>query len=144
MQQLLCKGCYNYLYKAPVENYDDDILGDDRENRDQNDTLKAIFDATGGEKWKSKNGWFQEVSLAKWHGLTVRNSMIVKLQLPNNNLSGKFPADVTELSLLKGLDLSNNMLAGHCRFVSALLAQLSAFCRPIAAEHRSFAATSGS
>lgn len=51
--------------------------------------------------------------------------MLVKIQLPNNNLCGSFPNGVTELRLLRGLDLSNNALTG--KYLNVCLKKISAF-----------------
>jgi len=73
--------------------------------------LKEFFTATGGEKWRHKNGWasgaiskwlsrrgwMSALPLCEWEGVTVDNTgQLVKLFLYDNNLSG-----ITHLTDLK-------------------------------------------
>ncbi len=72
----------------------------------------------GGSAWTSKGGWFSTDDHCSWEGVTcaeledVKQFRVIELSLPNNQLEGSFPLDLTVLSALKVLDLSSNAITG--------------------------------
>ncbi|CAM9739937.1 unnamed protein product, partial [Choristocarpus tenellus] len=51
--------------------------------------LTVLFESTGGEKWRSKEGWASEAPLEEWYGITLDEGRVVSLRLENNNLKGE-------------------------------------------------------
>ena len=77
--------------------------------------LKALYDATNGPAWTNKTNWLNGVTsadFATWHGLTVSNGDVTSIVLSTNNLTGSFPAEVANLTMLHTLKLNGNKLSG--------------------------------
>ena len=81
--------------------------------------LKAIYNSTGGTKWKIKTGWeninttaTKDDVTSEWKGLNVMDGHLVELKLSDNNLVGYVPPQIGALVWLYNLDLSNNNLEG--------------------------------
>jgi PKD repeat protein len=75
--------------------------------------LVSLYNATGGNGWKTKANW-KTVGrpISTWHGVVVNDQGCVEgLHLPNNQLSGNLPN--LNLPCLKELDLSGNWLTGN-------------------------------
>jgi len=81
--------------------------------------LYELFYTTNGAYWDNNAGWNAGVSLigcepCNWHGITCNLSgSVTKIELPNNNLTGRLPASLARLSSLTTLDLSGNEI-GYC------------------------------
>jgi hypothetical protein len=95
-ENLLCKGCYHYIYGAehPVKREakapDDPFLNQIR-------GLEDLYQGTNGENWKDNSGWNALASLsASAHqakGICLRKTKsnffaVTKLDLANNLLAG--------------------------------------------------------
>ena len=66
--------------------------------------LKALFDDTNGTGWANNSGWQDTTTpCTTWHGITCGSGQVTRIELPNNNLSGPLPADVSDLSQLQVL-----------------------------------------
>lgn len=80
--------------------------------------LLAIYKATGGEHWTDSGGWGGATGTeCAWHGVECQprdnNSQIVySLDLSNNNLRGRVPADILKFTDLERLSLDGNHLVG--------------------------------
>ena len=86
------------------------------------DALVALYNATDGDSWTDRTDWLTDADLSTWHGVTVSDGRVTRLQLDGNNLSGTIPAALGGLSNLAGLDLSDNALSG---LISSELGNLS-------------------
>jgi Leucine-rich repeat (LRR) protein len=81
--------------------------------------LSSFYQATGGDKWKSKENWMTNTNICTWEGITCNQensssdgTMQVKsLELPSNNLVGEIPREVFDLSHLQKLDVSDNAVS---------------------------------
>ncbi|ORX90340.1 L domain-like protein [Basidiobolus meristosporus CBS 931.73] len=76
--------------------------------------LKSVFTALSGNNWVQKNGWTSEdlASCCSWQGVQCnKGGRIKSLDLAQNNLSGKLPAEVSQLNGLLTIDVSNNTLS---------------------------------
>jgi hypothetical protein len=54
--------------------------------------LEALYDASGGPKWKKHDKWKTDAPLEQWHGITVSAHCeeVAEMILPGNNLAGMF------------------------------------------------------
>ena len=75
--------------------------------------LTTLFDATGGEDWKTSDGWLSDGALDQWQRVTIdEDGKVTDLDLGANQLSGEIPAELGNLSRLKLLYISDNNLTG--------------------------------
>lgn len=91
----------------------------------QRNALIALYNSTNGDSWNNKNdiwkmeplhtdGFAMPGTETNWHGVTCdeNNTMVVGVDLNNNNLSGTLPAELGDLSNLTYLNLASNQLSG--------------------------------
>ncbi len=77
------------------------------------EALVALYDATGGPAWTNSTNWKTEAPLGQWHGVTAdADGRVTGLSLASNNLIGRLPATLGNLSRLKWLSLGGNALSG--------------------------------
>ena len=75
--------------------------------------LMALYNATDGANWSRSDNWGTSAPLDQWHGVTVdTNGRVIRLELPENQLSGPIPAELGDLANLEWLDLGRNALTG--------------------------------
>ncbi len=75
--------------------------------------LTALYDATGGEDWKTSDGWLISGSLNQWQRVaTDESGKVTDLDLAANNLNGEIPIELGNLPNLKLLYISDNNLTG--------------------------------
>lgn len=70
--------------------------------------LVALYNQTQGSNWKNK--WVLKQPLTTWDGVTMNGERVMKVDLPENNLKGRLPADLKDLTQLTKLHLQNNLL----------------------------------
>ncbi|MBC6422525.1 MAG: hypothetical protein GDA38_14050 [Hormoscilla sp. SP12CHS1] len=82
-------------------------------NADDYKALQTLYDSTGRNKnkWTDNTGWkdwdFSSTippdadDVDQWHGVTVVDSRVTKIELGKNNLSGKIPSELGSLSNLQ-------------------------------------------
>lgn len=73
----------------------------------------AFFEATGGAGWTNNANWLRDAPVASWFGVTVEDSLLTALELPDNELSGTLPPAVGDFLDLKLLDLRGNALTSR-------------------------------
>lgn len=80
--------------------------------REDYDALVALYNSTGGSSWYDKDNWNLSVNDVSdnWHGITVSGDRVVKIKLVDNNLNGKIPAEIANLTELKTLIIETNNL----------------------------------
>ena len=89
--------------------------------------LVALYNATGGPNWNSNNNWLSDVPISEWSGVTTDdNGRVTELELGQNQLTGPIPAELGNLSNLRGLFLSGNQLTGPIPAELARLTNLTA------------------
>ena len=77
------------------------------------ETLEMLYDATGGETWTRRDNWLTDAPLRDWYGVTTDGEgTVVELALYGNDLRGRVPPELGDLSALRLLDLSFNWLEG--------------------------------
>ena len=75
--------------------------------------LIALYDATDGADWKIDDGWLGDGALDRWLRVTTdENGQVTSLDLGSNQLNGKLPAELGNLSRLELLYISDNNLTG--------------------------------
>ena len=75
--------------------------------------LAALYDATGGEDWRTSDGWLSDSPLDQWQRVTTdEDGRVTGLDLGSNQLSGEIPAELGNLPRLRLLYLSDNKLTG--------------------------------
>ena len=80
----------------------------------QRDALVALYNATDGDNWRGKDNWLTDHSMDTWFGVTAdSDGCVTQLVLERNQLSGKIPAELGNLSNLERLGLDGNQLSGE-------------------------------
>ena len=77
------------------------------------DALVAVFWATDGLSWSNVTNWLSDKPLDEWYGVfTDAEGRVIELKLDDNNLTGRIPASLANLSRLRVLNLNGNNLIG--------------------------------
>lgn len=76
-------------------------------------TLVEFYRATGGDRWRRRDGWLSDDPIGTWHGVRAEGGRVVRLELNDNNLRGRLPKVTAELSALRALRLDDNRLWGR-------------------------------
>lgn len=72
-------------------------------------TLVKFYNATGGANWTYSGNWLSAEPLHRWSGVaTDDDGRVIALDLPNNNLLGPMPAEISDLSRLQQIYVQNN------------------------------------
>jgi len=83
--------------------------------------LKDIYDSLGGSGWTTKTNWptpgnwpatATAAQMGTWFGITVTNGDVSTIFLAVNNLVGKIPSSVGNLTALTGLAMYHNTITG--------------------------------
>lgn len=79
------------------------------------DILIALYDATNGDNWTNNTNWCTDAPLSEWYGVTLDYSQerVQYIHLSYNNLLGRIPEEIGNLTELYTLDLSGNTLTGE-------------------------------
>ncbi|HTB51257.1 MAG TPA: T9SS type A sorting domain-containing protein [Ferruginibacter sp.] len=75
--------------------------------------LVNLYDSANGSSWANHTNWLTTAPLSAWYGVTVNGSgRVTGLALGNNNLVGRIPFSIVNLSQITNiLDLENNQLS---------------------------------
>jgi RHS repeat-associated protein len=83
--------------------------------------LKNVYDSLGGTSWTNKTNWptvgnwaagYTIAQMDTWYGITVANGDITRIELPANNLTGKIPKSLGQLTKMQILRLQSNSIGG--------------------------------
>ena len=78
------------------------------------DVLDSLYNATGGENWRSKENWLTDKSLNTWSGIaTDGEGYVTEIFVPRNNLTDSIPPELGNLTRLEVLALYGNSLTGR-------------------------------
>ena len=87
--------------------------------------LETLYRALDGPNWNRADRWLTDAPLGSWHGVRVDGEgSVLSLLLSSNNLSGRIPAELGNLSRLRFLYLSDNALVGEIPPAIGNLSQL--------------------
>jgi Leucine-rich repeat (LRR) protein len=76
-------------------------------------TLMQFYNATNGASWNNTMGKWGINAMNTWFGVTLNASgRVIRLELPNNNLTGTLPVEFAKLCVLQTLELSDNKIGG--------------------------------
>ncbi|HYX22618.1 MAG TPA: pre-peptidase C-terminal domain-containing protein, partial [Thermoanaerobaculia bacterium] len=81
----------------------------------QRTALVALYDATGGPGWTSRDGWLGKPGTeCSWAGVTcdAAATTVIQLSLGNDGLAGSLPAALGNLAGLQSLEAEGNSLTG--------------------------------
>ncbi len=85
----------------------------------EREVLEELYRSAGGPDWVRSGGWLTDAPLARWHGVeTDAAGSVIGLRLRSNGLTGSLPVELAQLPELSVLDLAGNELEG--RIPSAL------------------------
>jgi Leucine Rich Repeat (LRR) protein len=81
--------------------------------------LMEFYSATGGPRWKKHDGWGTSASVCDWYGVFCNvidgdqnRPFVAGLSLDFNNLEGRIPASLGNLTRLQSLSVAGNRLSG--------------------------------
>ena len=75
----------------------------------ERNALKEFYDSAKGGEWTLSTNWTDpHIGHCDWYGVKCRDGSTIKLELPNNGLSGTLNRNITILRALEVLDLNNN------------------------------------
>lgn len=97
-----------------------DTLDTNQLEKTQREALIAFYKATGGDNWVRNDNWCSDRPLGEWYGLYVSGNndaqlppgYVKDLFLPNNNLKGCIPEDISRLTGLCGIELGDDGYGG--------------------------------
>ena len=75
--------------------------------------LLALYEATGGPNWNRSDNWLTDAPLGNWYGVWHDGRRFWGLGLHDNNLTGRIPEELGNLSALVVLKLDGNNLTGE-------------------------------
>ena len=100
-----------FLTTAQDDGSDTAFSCDDAQHPIECEALVAIYNATGGENWDNSDDWLEDADVCMWYGITCDdNGQVSEIDFEGNNLFGDLPPEIGNLSNLKMLDVSGNML----------------------------------
>ena len=88
---------------AATQTFDVTVTNPDRA------VLEELYDALGGSSWTTKTNWKTDAHLDTWFGVTANeDERVVRLELPDNGLTGRIPPELGDLSSLERLFVHDN------------------------------------
>ena len=84
-----------------------------KSNPDDRAVLVMLYNATDGDNCRNSDNWLSDRPIGAWKGVeTDAQGKVTRLDLRLNNLNGKIPIQMAELTELRILDLSINNISG--------------------------------
>lgn len=69
--------------------------------------LVALYDSTNGDNWINNSGW-KNGPVSGWYGITISENRVTQILLNGNNLTGKLPAAIGDLTACGVFYISGN------------------------------------
>jgi hypothetical protein len=79
---------------------------------DPRKVLSKIYTSTQGSSWVNNEFWMSEEHHCTWFGVECRDGVVVKLELPQNNLHGPLPKEVGYLTDIEVMNVKTNRISG--------------------------------
>ncbi|HSN47426.1 MAG TPA: hypothetical protein VLR29_01570, partial [Flavobacterium sp.] len=76
----------------------------------EKNALIKLYNATNGAGWTSK--WDLKTPVSSWYGVGLLADKVISVQLPNNNLVGVLPSEISDLIYLEDFNLYRNSISG--------------------------------
>ena len=76
------------------------------------EALVALYESTNGAGWRDKTNWLTTTTVGNWKGVDVFSSHVMRIERPENNLTGPLPTQLENLTYLRGLRLDRKKLTG--------------------------------
>lgn len=76
--------------------------------KNESDILIKLFKDTNGFAWVDSNGWFEDLDICAWSGISCLGGSVRSIKLANNNLDGTISGSIWDLQSLEELDLNGN------------------------------------
>ena len=90
------------------------------------EVLSSLYHAADGPSWRNNENWLTDAPLGDWHGVEVDGAgNVVRIELSQNNLSGRIPPEIGDLAHLASLSLRSNGIAGSIPPELGSLAELA-------------------
>ena len=87
--------------------------------------LTTLYNATNGPGWLRRDNWLSDEPLGTWYGVSAdAQGRVDRLDLPRNQLRGRIPDALGDLSSLVALNLLENELTGSIPHTLARLPRL--------------------
>ncbi len=78
-------------------------------NRQDMVALETLYRFTGGTNWDNSSGWRDGPALGEWHGIGADSlGRTVRIDLDDNGLAGRLPAELGRLTELRELRVGDN------------------------------------
>ena len=92
--------------------------------------LVDLFASTSGQQWTTKSNWLDADpcdAVNGWFGIYCDSARahVTYIALPNNNLRGKLPETLNQLTMLKSVELTSNFLWGPIPSLQGMTALFS-------------------
>ncbi|MCP5047982.1 MAG: hypothetical protein GY940_12470, partial [bacterium] len=84
-------------------------------SRREKKALETFYNSLDGRNWHKNDNWKSAPGTENtWYGITCDegNTTVLQIDLGDNNLAGKLPVELSDLSNLQTLVLRDNRLAG--------------------------------
>jgi len=100
------------------------------EAESQYQALMDFYNATGGSRWHSNNGWATNqdpcpIKGSAWYGLQCEGDFVTEMHMSSNGLGGELPESIGNITGLEWFDVTLNGLFGHLPASMASLQALS-------------------
>lgn len=82
-------------------------------NKKDSLALVDLYNSTNGPSWTGNTNWLTSKSVSTWYGISVVNNRVYSISLPTNNLRGKLPASIGNLTALHDMSMQLNHLKGE-------------------------------
>ncbi len=79
--------------------------------QDECEALVALYDATDDPGWTCDINWKFTDTPGSWYGVSIRNSHVFEIQLPENEVSGTLPSELGDLSGVTKINLLGNHIS---------------------------------
>ena len=80
-------------------------------NKKDSMALVDLYNSTNGPGWEDHSNWLKG-PVETWHGIYLVDTRVNEIDLSFNNLNGKIPASIGNLTALGTLNLFSNQLSG--------------------------------